>query len=217
MSTTQTIIYFLLDQLADCGAVTARKMFGEYCLYYDGRPVGLVCDNQLFLKNTAQGRGLLEEVVEAAPYPRARPHLLLTADQWDDRHNLCQLVRVTADALSLVEAPGPVKVRTARAKPGGTAQGAAASVATLPNLGPKSQQMLEAAGIRTLAQLKKLGSVVAYAKVKRCSGSASLNLLWALEGALTGLPWQVVAREHRTSLLLALEQHEQGADRRPAP
>jgi DNA transformation protein len=37
---------------------------------------------------------------------------------------------------------------------------------------------------------------------------ASLNLLWALEGALSNIPWQVVAREHRTSLLLALEQCE---------
>jgi DNA transformation protein len=35
--------------------------------------------------------------------------------------------------------------------------------------------------------------------------SPSLNLLWALEGALTGRPWQVVAKEHRLSLLLALE------------
>jgi hypothetical protein len=26
-----------------------------------------------------------------------------------------------------------------------------------------------------------------------------------MEGALTGLPWRVVAREHRLSLLLALE------------
>ena len=33
----------------------------------------------------------------------------------------------------------------------------------------------------------------------------SLNLLWAMEGALTGVHWQVVAREHRASLLLALE------------
>ena len=37
------------------------------------------------------------------------------------------------------------------------------------------------------------------------AGSASLNLLWALEGALTGLHWQVVAKEHRLSLLLALK------------
>jgi len=66
MSTTQSIIDFLLDQLADCGAVTARKMFGEYCLYDAGRPVGLVCDNQLFLKNTVQGRGLMLEAMRLA-------------------------------------------------------------------------------------------------------------------------------------------------------
>jgi len=47
----------LPDQLADCGAVTARKMFGEYCLYCAGRPVGLVCDKQLLLQNTVQGTG----------------------------------------------------------------------------------------------------------------------------------------------------------------
>jgi DNA transformation protein len=101
MSSSQSIIDLLPDQLANCGAVTARKMFGEYCLYYAGRPVGLVCDKQLLLKNTVQGHGLIEKVLEAAPCPRAKPHLLLTANQWDDRHNLCQLVRVTADALSL--------------------------------------------------------------------------------------------------------------------
>lgn len=71
--------------------------------------------------------------------------------------------------------------------------------------------MLAAAGIDSVAQLRRLGAVAAYAKVKASGAGASLNLLWALEGALTSLPWQQVAREHRTSLLLALEQHENGA------
>lgn len=75
----------------------------------------------------------------------------------------------------------------------------------LPNLGPKSQAMLAAAGIHTLAQLRDLGSVRAYLRVKQTGANASLNLLWALEGALTGLSWQEVAREHRLSLLLELE------------
>lgn len=77
--------------------------------------------------------------------------------------------------------------------------------AALPNLGPKSQSMLRAAGVYDLETLRRLGSVGAYLKVKATGAHASLNLLWALEGALTGLPWQVVAREHRLSLLLALE------------
>lgn len=71
--------------------------------------------------------------------------------------------------------------------------------------------MLLAAGIESLAQLQALGAVEAFAQVKRHDPRASVNLLWALEGALTGLHWQVVAREHRTSLLLALEAYTAAA------
>ncbi len=81
---------------------------------------------------------------------------------------------------------------------------------TLKSLGPKSQEMLEAAGIRSLEDLQKLGSVAAYAQVKRIWPKASLNLLWALESALTGVPWQEVSRLHRTTLLLALEDLARG-------
>ncbi|WNO05797.1 TfoX/Sxy family protein [Rhodoferax mekongensis] len=84
-------------------------------------------------------------------------------------------------------------------------------LAHLPNLGPKSQSMLIAAGIHTVADLRRLGSVAAYLQVKRQVGNASLNLLWALEGAISGLHWQEVARQHRTSLLLALEDAERRA------
>lgn len=82
------------------------------------------------------------------------------------------------------------------------------AIADLSNLGPKSQEMLAHAGIASIEQLRALGSVAAFALVRRSGARPSLNLLWALEGALTGLSWQEVAREHRTSLLFALEDHE---------
>lgn len=88
------------------------------------------------------------------------------------------------------------------------------AAADLPNLGPKSRQWLAQAGIATVEQLRHLGAPAAYVQVKRSGIPVSLNLLWALEGALTGLPWQAVARQHRTSLLLAVEQLERG---HPAP
>lgn len=88
---------------------------------------------------------------------------------------------------------------------------APASLAGAPNLGPKSAQFLQRAGITTFEQLMSLGSVNAYSLVKQVQPSASLNLLWALEGAICGLHWQEVARKHRTSLLLALEAAESGA------
>ena len=43
----------------------------------------------------------------------------------------------------------------------------------------------------------------------------SLNLLWAIEAALCGESWQTVAREHRTSLLLALDAQENDRSKMP--
>ena len=52
----------------------------------------------------------------------------------------------------------------------------------LPGLGPKSRDMLAAAGITTTAQLQALGSVRAYARVRaRPGNNARLSLLLALE------------------------------------
>jgi DNA transformation protein len=107
MATSQSTIDFLLDQLAGCGPVTARKMFGEYCLYFAGKPIGLVCDNQLFLKPTPAARALMPEPLEGAPYPKARPHFLVSADSWDDRQSLCQYVLATYHALPQVPPKAP--------------------------------------------------------------------------------------------------------------
>jgi DNA transformation protein len=70
--------------------------------------------------------------------------------------------------------------------------------------------MLAAAGIETVEQLRELGAVEAYARVCDVWKGASLNLLWALDGALSGEHWQVVARERRASLLLALDARREG-------
>ena len=94
-------------------------------------------------------------------------------------------------------------------------QGACA-IQALPGLGPKSQAMLASVGITSLEQLRQLGAVRAYALTRQGQPRVSLNLLWALEGAISGLPWQTVAREHRTSLLAALAAHQAGAGQWPS-
>lgn len=79
----------------------------------------------------------------------------------------------------------------------------------LPGLGPASRAMLAEAGIHTVDQLRTLGAVKAYAWTAAAAapGKASLNLLWALEGALTGRDWRAVARTDRTRLVLELEDY----------
>jgi hypothetical protein len=91
------------------------------------------------------------------------------------------------------------------------------AVAALLNLGPKSAAWLVAAGIRSRADLERLGAVGAYLKVKSCEPQASLNLLWALAGALAGTHFTKLPDGMRQSLLLEIDarQAASASGRRP--
>ena len=109
MASDPKTVDFILDQLAAGGAeATAKKMFGEYGLYLDGKMVAMVCDDRLFVKGTDAGRAFTGPIEEAPPYPQAKPHPLIDADRWDDGDWLAALFRVTADSLP---APKPKKSR----------------------------------------------------------------------------------------------------------
>ncbi len=112
MATRADTVAFLLDQLARARGVTARKMFGEYALYRDGKTVALVCDDTLFVKSTAEGRAFIGAVREGRPFPGAKPWLLIDGDQCEDADWLCDLIGITARALPLPKVKAkPVKKR----------------------------------------------------------------------------------------------------------
>lgn len=106
MATRDEVITHLVAQLRPAGAVRSRKMFGEYALYLHDKVVALVCDDQLFFKPTEAGRAFLGEIEEAPPYPGAKPYFWIDEGKWDDEAWLCELVRITAEALP---APKPRK------------------------------------------------------------------------------------------------------------
>jgi TfoX-like protein len=72
----------------------------------------------------------------------------------------------------------------------------------LRNIGPKSAAWLRQVGLRTRADLAGVGAVDAFMRVKRAGFKPSLNLLYALEGALCDCHWQDVP-EARRALLVA--------------
>lgn len=110
-----------------------------------------------------------------------------------------------ASSITLRAPPMPPTASPARRTRTLRAQPPPSSIAALPNLGPMSAQMLAAAGITTLAQLRRLGAIEAYVRARQADRGASLNLLYALEGALRGQHWQAVRRERRLELLTALD------------
>ena len=109
MATNPNIVGYLVEQMAGAGTVSARKMFGEYGVYCDGKMIALICNDQLFVKPSKAGRQHVGEVTEAPPYKGAKPCFLIPAERWDDREWLSRLVQVSA-----AELPAPAKTSKAK-------------------------------------------------------------------------------------------------------
>ena len=107
MASDLSFVEFVVDQLDQDCAATYKKMFGEYGVYSGGTMFGVICDNRLYVKPTEGGRAYVGEVVEAPPYPGAKPHLLIE-EQVENAGWLSELVRITAGELA---APKPKKAK----------------------------------------------------------------------------------------------------------
>jgi TfoX/Sxy family transcriptional regulator of competence genes len=111
MGTQAQTITHLLDALAPL-PLSARKMFGEYALYLDGKVAALVCDDQLYLKPTAGAQAALPDCLTGPPYPGAKLHLLVT-DALDDPDPVITALKAIARDMP---PPKPKKPRSQEAK-----------------------------------------------------------------------------------------------------
>ncbi len=75
----------------------------------------------------------------------------------------------------------------------------------LRNIGPKSAAWLRQVGLRSREDIAAAGPVAAFMKVRRAGFKPSLNLLYALEGALHDVHWQEVPDARRSELVQAAE------------
>jgi TfoX/Sxy family transcriptional regulator of competence genes len=97
MASNQKFVDFVLEQI-NLGQITSKKMFGEYGLYFDDKLFGLICDNKLYIKPTPSGKEFIKDVVEASPYPGAKPSFLIE-EKLEDREWLKKLVKITVKEL----------------------------------------------------------------------------------------------------------------------
>jgi DNA transformation protein and related proteins len=73
------------------------------------------------------------------------------------------------------------------------------------NIGPKSMAWLRQTGIRSLIELQEVGALAAFVRIKRAGFKPSLNMLYALEGAILGCHWQEIPAERRSELIIAAD------------
>lgn len=98
MASNEDFVLYIVDQCSGAGEIAVRKMMGDYCIYCNGVLFGLICDNNLYVKETEVGASMVDEVVLRQPYPGAREYLHIA--EVDDRDFLADLVKVTLYELS---------------------------------------------------------------------------------------------------------------------
>ncbi len=90
-----------------------------------------------------------------------------------------------------------------------------ADLLRLQNIGEKSADWLLEAGYETPAQIQAAGAAQVYWHLRQRQ-AVSLNMLWALQGALVGLHWARLPDEMKSALLeevAALDSADAGARR----
>lgn len=111
MATTADFMEFVHSQVASVGNTSYKKMFGEYMLYCDGKPVLLICDNTVFVKqipaamNVFAAHNITPDI--GTPYDGTKPHYIL------DIENAQLASDMVAELVRALPAPKPKRRKTA--------------------------------------------------------------------------------------------------------
>lgn len=109
MASEQQTVDYIAEQAAGAGFIRSRSMFGEYALYCDEKVVAFICDDTFYLKITDEGRKVLKHEELGQAYPGSKDYFVISADDWDDKDYISELVRVTSDALPAPKPKVPKK------------------------------------------------------------------------------------------------------------
>ncbi|SNY72742.1 TfoX/Sxy family DNA transformation protein [Enterobacter sp. CC120223-11] len=177
------------NYFASLGTISHRALFGGYSLSIDGTVFAMVADGELYLRVCEQGVG----------YSASNPLRLLTLNKrgrpvslnyylvddalWQDQPMLLKM-----SAMSLRGALSEKKRR-----------GDSRRLKNLPNITFQFELLLSEAGIHDLEMLRALGSAAAWQRLRAIRKDLSINVLFALEGAIQGI--------HATRIPLLRRQH----------
>lgn len=98
MSTTQDFIEYVCEQIRGVGFVRYRKMFGEYMVYINEKPILLVCDNIVFVKELDCIAHKMQDAEKGLPYEGAKEHYILDID---DAESAKEIIRTLEPVTSL--------------------------------------------------------------------------------------------------------------------
>lgn len=97
MACSLDFIAFVCKQIEAVGEVRYQKMFGDYMIYANEKPVIIACDNIAFVKQHKAIEALMTEAEKGFPYDGAKEHYILDVSKADFAVNV---VKILAEVLS---------------------------------------------------------------------------------------------------------------------
>ncbi len=88
MATTLNFINYVCEQLNGIGNIDYKKMFGEYMVYVNKKPVIIICDNTAFVKKLECIKEIMKNEDTGFPYKGAKEHYILDIDNSDFSKNV---------------------------------------------------------------------------------------------------------------------------------
>lgn len=110
MASNIDFVQYITDQCSGAGEIEARKMFGDWGMYCNGKIFGLVSDNGFYVKPTEAGRKMLRSEMLRPPYEGAKPYFYI--EDVDDREYLSELVAASCAELPEPRAKTKTKTKT---------------------------------------------------------------------------------------------------------
>ena len=142
MASNIDFIEFICSQIKGIGTVRYRKMFGDYMIYLNEKPIILVCDNIAYVKKHPSIANLMQDCEIGIPYNGAKEHYILDVEH---RHTLVDAISTLEKVLPF---PKEKKVNNKDSLKN------IHPFRKLPNVGPRTEQNLLAMGYTTIESLK---------------------------------------------------------------
>ena len=82
---------YVREALSAAGDIVIKSMMGGYLVYHNGKLIGDICDNELFLKRTPTSDRMLAESELRYPYEGSKT-LMHVFDSFDDKALILELL-----------------------------------------------------------------------------------------------------------------------------
>lgn len=97
MATTESFIKHVCEQLEGIGEIRYKKMFGEYMVYINDKPVIIVCENTAYIKQLDIIKEEMKNAEVGYPYKGAKEHYILDIDNSEiSKEIVTKIEKVTA-------------------------------------------------------------------------------------------------------------------------